>query len=90
MKALGYQAFLMGERFMIEPDPGAALSGLIESLQGARAMTAVKICGITRHEDAEAAARFGASYIGFVLWPNSPRAASLDIVRTIVASLPRM
>jgi indole-3-glycerol phosphate synthase len=35
MKALGYQAFLMGERFMIEPDPGAALAGLIESLQGA-------------------------------------------------------
>ena len=35
MKALGYKAFLMGERFMVEPDPGAALSGLIESLQGA-------------------------------------------------------
>ena len=35
MKALGYQAFLMGERFMIEPDPGAALAGLIESLEGA-------------------------------------------------------
>ena len=51
-------------------------------------MTAVKICGITRPEDAEAAVRFGASYIGFVLWPNSPRAASLDIIRTIVASLP--
>ena len=33
MKALGYQAFLMGERFMIEPDPGAALAGLIESLE---------------------------------------------------------
>ena len=31
MKALGYQAFLMGERFMVEPDPGAALAGLIES-----------------------------------------------------------
>ncbi len=42
-------------------------------------MTAVKICGITRPEDAEAAARFGASYVGFVLWPKSPRAASLDI-----------
>ena len=51
-------------------------------------MTAVKICGITRPEDAEAAARFGASYIGFVLWPNSPRAASLEIVTAIVASLP--
>ena len=33
MRALGYRAFLMGERFMIEPDPGAALAGLIESLE---------------------------------------------------------
>lgn len=33
MTALGYRAFLMGERFMIEPDPGAALAGLIESLE---------------------------------------------------------
>ena len=37
MKALGYQAFLMGERFMIEPDPGAALAGLIDSLDKALA-----------------------------------------------------
>lgn len=51
-------------------------------------MTVVKICGITRPEDAEAAARFGASYLGFVLWPKSPRAASLDVVRQIVATLP--
>ena len=32
MKALGYRAFLMGERFMIEPDPGAALASMIEAL----------------------------------------------------------
>ena len=51
-------------------------------------MTAVKICGITRLEDAEAAARFGASYVGFVLWPNSPRAATLDAVKAIVPRLP--
>jgi len=51
-------------------------------------VTAIKICGITRLEDAEAAARLGASYLGFVLWPKSPRAATLDVVRQIVASLP--
>jgi indole-3-glycerol phosphate synthase len=32
MKALGYQAFLLGERFMVEPDPGAALAGLLDTL----------------------------------------------------------
>ena len=40
MRALGYRAFLMGERFMIDADPGAALAGLLESL-GGRLPTAV-------------------------------------------------
>jgi len=26
---------LMGERFMVEPDPGAALAGLLEALEAA-------------------------------------------------------
>jgi phosphoribosylanthranilate isomerase len=50
-------------------------------------MTAVKICGITRAEDAEAAAELGASFVGFVLWPRSPRAVSLERVKQIVAAL---
>ena len=51
-------------------------------------MTAIKICGITRLEDAQAAAALGASYIGFVLWPGSPRAATLETVSRIVPALP--
>ena len=35
MKTLGYQAFLIGERFMVEPDPGAALAGFIGELAAA-------------------------------------------------------
>jgi phosphoribosylanthranilate isomerase len=52
-------------------------------------MTAIKICGITRREDAELAASLGASFVGFVLWKNSPRAASLDAVRQIARVLPK-
>jgi len=51
-------------------------------------MTAIKICGITRREDAELAASLGASFVGFVLWQDSPRAATLDTVRQITPSLP--
>ncbi|HYE85239.1 MAG TPA: indole-3-glycerol-phosphate synthase, partial [Vicinamibacterales bacterium] len=35
MKSLGYQAFLMGEHFMIAPDPGEALAGVLASLEAA-------------------------------------------------------
>jgi phosphoribosylanthranilate isomerase len=52
-------------------------------------MTAIKICGITRREDAELAASLGASFVGFVLWKDSPRAATLATVRQITSSLPK-
>jgi phosphoribosylanthranilate isomerase len=48
----------------------------------------VKICGITRPEDAEAAVAAGASAIGFVFWPKSPRFIDPDRARTIAATLP--
>ena len=48
----------------------------------------VKICGITRLEDAEAAIELGAGAIGFVFWPNSPRYLDPERARAIVAALP--
>jgi indole-3-glycerol phosphate synthase len=34
LRGLGYQAFLIGERFMIEADPGRALNGLLQECKG--------------------------------------------------------
>lgn len=48
----------------------------------------VKICGITRAEDARAAVEAGASAIGFVFWPESPRFVDPYRARVIRASLP--
>jgi phosphoribosylanthranilate isomerase len=48
----------------------------------------VKICGITRLEDAEAAVAAGADAIGFIFWPASPRFIDPHRARAIAASLP--
>ena len=50
-------------------------------------MTMVKICGLTREEDVLAAIKFGADYLGFVLWPGSPRATTLDLFRSVRGKL---
>jgi phosphoribosylanthranilate isomerase len=50
--------------------------------------TRVKICGITRIEDALSAVQLGADAIGLVFYEASPRNVSIEQAKTIVDSLP--
>jgi phosphoribosylanthranilate isomerase len=49
---------------------------------------AVKVCGITSADDAQAAVAAGADAIGFVFWPKSPRAVDASTARAIAARVP--
>jgi phosphoribosylanthranilate isomerase len=50
--------------------------------------TRVKICGITRVEDAKAAVSYGCDAIGLVFYKPSPRYVSPDMAAVIAAQLP--
>jgi indole-3-glycerol phosphate synthase len=65
----GADAVLVGSALMRAPDPAAKLAELV-------ARPLVKVCGLTREEDVAAAAEAGADLLGFVLAPESPRAAA--------------
>lgn len=65
----GADAVLVGSTLMRAADPGAKLRELLSR-------PLVKVCGLTREEDVAAAAAAGADLAGFVLVPESPRAAA--------------
>jgi indole-3-glycerol phosphate synthase / phosphoribosylanthranilate isomerase len=65
----GADAILVGSALMRAPDPAAKLAELVSR-------PVVKVCGLTREEDVAAAADAGADLLGFVLAPESPRAAA--------------
>jgi phosphoribosylanthranilate isomerase len=48
----------------------------------------LKVCGMTRLVDALHALQQGATALGFVFWPTSPRAISPQEAREIIAALP--
>jgi len=48
----------------------------------------VKICGITRAQDAQLAASLGAWAVGFIFWPKSPRYIEPAQARAIADGLP--
>jgi phosphoribosylanthranilate isomerase len=50
--------------------------------------TRVKVCGITREEDARLAVDLGADAIGFVFWAGSPRLVAPGLAAAIARALP--
>jgi phosphoribosylanthranilate isomerase len=51
-------------------------------------VTVVKICGVTRAEDAAVAVEAGADMIGIVFWAPSPRVATEEQARRVRAAVP--
>lgn len=51
-------------------------------------MTRIKVCGVTRVEDAMAAARCGVDAIGLVFYKHSPRYVAIDQAKQLADSLP--
>jgi len=50
--------------------------------------TRIKICGVTRAEDAAAAVKYGAHALGLNFFPESPRALSVAQARSIADAVP--
>ena len=50
----------------------------------------VKVCGLTSADDAAAAAGIGADFLGFILFPKSPRYLPLERYASLRAGLPAL
>ena len=50
--------------------------------------TRIKICGLTREQDVDAASAAGADAIGFVLYDKSPRYVSIQRAAALASRLP--
>ena len=75
----GANAVLIGSTLMRADDPGAKLTELMSR-------PLVKVCGLTRQEDVDAAVEAGADMVGFILAAESPRRADavLDAPDTVL------
>jgi hypothetical protein len=76
----GADSILVGSALMRADDPGAKLTELL-------ARPLVKVCGLTRQEDVDAAVDAGADLVGFILARETPRRAPgvLDVPDTVLS-----
>ncbi|HEV7134777.1 MAG TPA: bifunctional indole-3-glycerol phosphate synthase/phosphoribosylanthranilate isomerase [Gaiellaceae bacterium] len=76
----GADAVLVGTSLMQAADPGAKLRDLLSR-------PLVKVCGLTRQEDVDAAVEAGADMLGFIFAAKSPRRAPavLDVPETALS-----
>lgn len=76
----GADAILVGSALMQAADPAAELAELLRR-------PLVKVCGLTRQEDVDAAVAAGADLVGFVLARETPRRAPrvLDVPETVLS-----
>jgi len=76
----GADAILVGSSLMQASDPGEKLRELLSR-------PLVKVCGLTRQEDVDAAVEAGADLLGFILAQETPRRAPavLDVPETALS-----
>ena len=71
-------AFLVGSALVAAPDPALAARALV--------FGRVKVCGLTGAGDGALAASQGASFVGLIMVPGTPRAVTVEAARAIAAA----